>query len=183
MPKVQELEFDDLETTLHTKLLPVSVSLAVESRTRRIVGFEVSRMPARGKWAKLSVQKYGKIKDQRPWARATLFERIKPYLTAEPTIKSDKNPGYPSSIRKVFPTALHVTVKGRRARQNGQGELKVGVWDPLFSLNHTCAMLRANINRLIRKTWCTTKRLDRLRDHLLIYACYHNEFLLLHKTS
>jgi hypothetical protein len=57
----------------------------------------------------------------------------------------------------------------------GQGELKVGGFDPIFSLNHTCAMLRANINRLFRKTWCTTKKMEMLEHHLAIYALYHNE--------
>ena len=38
-------------------------------------------------------------------------------------------------------------------------------------------MLRANISRLIRKTWATTKRADRLAAHIAIYAWYHNEVL------
>jgi hypothetical protein len=38
-------------------------------------------------------------------------------------------------------------------------------------------MHRARINRLIRKTWCTTKKLDRLADHIAIYADFHNEYL------
>ena len=43
----------------------------------------------------------------------------------------------------------------------GQGELRDKRFDPMFALNHTCAMLRANINRLFRRTWCTSKRIDR----------------------
>jgi len=39
--------------------------------------------------------------------------------------------------------ATHRTVKGRRGSIAGQGELKKIGFDPLFSLNHTCAMLRA----------------------------------------
>lgn len=56
----------------------------------------------------------------------------------------------------------------------GQGELKRIGKDPIFSLNHTFAMLRANINRLVRRTWCTTKRQDRLRLHIALYAVRHN---------
>ncbi|HEY8279241.1 MAG TPA: transposase, partial [Bdellovibrionota bacterium] len=76
-----------------------------------------------------------------------------------------------------FPKALHKTYEGKRGAQGGQGELKKVKFDPLFSLNHTCAMFRANVNRLFRKTWCTTKRIDRLRAHLMIYAHYHNRHL------
>jgi len=60
----------------------------------------------------------------------------------------------------------------------GQGELKRGGYDPLFSLNHTAAMIRANINRLFRRTWCTSKRIDRLEGHLLLYTDYHNRVLV-----
>jgi hypothetical protein len=90
-------------------------------------------------------------------------------------IKSDSNPHYPSDLKRFFPKARHAAFKGRRATSSGQGELKKGKYDPLFSLNHTCAMFRANVSRLVRKTWVTTKRSDRLRAHLLIYAEYHNE--------
>ena len=183
MPLVKELEFDDLETSLNTKLRPVSVSIAVETGTRRILGFEVSQMPPKRKLSALSIKKFGVIKDERPLARASLFEKIKPFVFKDLVLKTDKNPGYPPSVRRFFPHALHIRVKGRKARQNGQGELKVGGWDPLFSLNHTCAMLRANVNRLIRKSWCTSKRIDRLFDHILIYVCYHNEFLILNKAK
>ena len=60
----------------------------------------------------------------------------------------------------------------------GQGELKKIGFDPLFDLNHTAAMIRANINRLFRRTWCTTKRADRLEAHLELYVQYHNRELI-----
>ncbi|HXH76731.1 MAG TPA: hypothetical protein VNJ08_17305, partial [Bacteriovoracaceae bacterium] len=59
-----------------------------------------------------------------------------------------------------------------------QGELKKVRFDPLFMVNHTCALLRANVNRLIRKTWCTTKDPARLKDHLDVFVYYYNEILL-----
>jgi len=59
----------------------------------------------------------------------------------------------------------------------GQGELKKIGFDPLFSLNHTYAMMRANINRLFRRTWNTTKDPRKLRDHIDLYVWYHNSEL------
>lgn len=61
--KARIMEFDDLETFEHTKLKPLSVTMAVESKTRRILGVRVSQMPARGAITKLSIKKYGKRKD------------------------------------------------------------------------------------------------------------------------
>ncbi|MGZ3809720.1 MAG: transposase, partial [Bacteriovorax sp.] len=60
----------------------------------------------------------------------------------------------------------------------GQGELKKVHYDPLFKINHTCAMLRYRINRLVRRTWCTTKKIEMLENHLQIYIAYHNKYLL-----
>ena len=171
---VEELQFDDLETFEHSKLKPLSVTLAVENKTRKILGFKVSQMPAKGLLAKASRKKYGFREDHRKKARELLFEEIKPKIHPRAYILSDQNPHYPESVRKYFPSAHHETTPGRRGCVTGQGELKEGGWDPLFSLNHTCAMLRANINRLFRRTWCTTKLPERLSHHIELYVYYHN---------
>ena len=60
----------------------------------------------------------------------------------------------------------------------GQGQLKKIGFDPLLSLNHTYAMLRANINRLIRKTWRTTKDPKGLKDHIDLYVNFHNHQII-----
>lgn len=100
-------------------------------------------------------------------------------LTDETALfKSDQNPTYPFYVYRAFPNARHETTKGGRSCILGQGELKKLGWDPIFSLNHTAAMFRANMNRLFRKTWCTTKTLQGLRDHIDLYVHYHNEVLL-----
>ena len=177
-PKCSIVEFDDLETFEHTKYKPLSVTLAVEFGTRRILGAEVSSMPAKGLLAEKSRKKYGYRRDGRKKAREKLFSQIQSLVTEDAIFKSDEQPHYPYTVKKIFPNAKHIAYKSRRAASNGQGELKRGGFDPLFSLNHTCAMLRANINRLIRKTWCTTKRAECLRAHLMIYAHYHNIYLI-----
>jgi hypothetical protein len=92
-------------------------------------------------------------------------------------ITTDENPKYPGWLRSVFPEATHETHKGRRGCRTGQGELKKIGFDPLFGLNHTAAMIRANVNRMFRRTWCTTKRPARLALHLELYVFYHNTVL------
>jgi transposase-like protein len=181
-PKTQIVEFDDLETFEHSKCKPLSVTLAVEHSSRRILGYRVSQMPAKGKLARLSRMKYGPRKDERPQARNELFDEIKPLIEITSLIKSDMNPHYVLDVQKHFPEAKHYQYKGRRGCVVGQGELKRGGHDPLFSLNHTCAMLRANINRLVRRTWCTTKIKERLSLHIAMYVLNHNELLIHNKA-
>jgi transposase-like protein len=176
--EIVELQFDDLETFEHSKMKPLSVTLAVEKHTRYVAGFEVSRMPAKGLLAKRAIKKYGYRKDERKEARERLFRRITRIVSRSCLIESDENPHYPESVKAYFPDSLYETFKGKRGCVTGQGELKAVAWDPLFSLNHTCAMLRANINRLFRKTWCTTKKLQPLIDHIELYVWYHNTVLI-----
>ena len=176
-PKASVIEFDDMETFEHTKCKPLSITLAVESESRRILGYEVSQMPSKGRLAKTAFKKYGPRRDFRSQGRARLLERLIALVADELVIKSDSNPHYPVDIRKYFPRAVHKQHLGQRGSVTGQGELKKIRFDPLFSLNHTCAKLRDDIKRLARKTWCTTKSPLRLADHIAIYALYHNQNL------
>ena len=180
-PKSQVVEFDDLETFEHSKCKPLSVTLAVESKTRRILSFSVSRMPAKGLLSKVAFKKYGPRIDERPRGRKRLFTELLDLVEPAAIFKSDQNPHYPQVVETFFPQSEHWTTKGQRGSLGGQGELKKVQFDPIFSLNHTCAKLRADVNRLFRKTWCTTKKPDRLRMHIAIMALYHNQHLFLPK--
>lgn len=176
-PMAQEILYDDMETFEHTKCKPISIGLMVEERTRRILGYNVARMPAKGLLAKISVKKYGKRIDERPKKRAELFSQMKLLVREGAIIKSDECPYYFRYIQRHFPKARHETFKGRASAIVGQGELKKVGYDPLFSLNHTCATLRARVSRLIRRTWNTTKKLERLDLHLAIVCLHHNRNL------
>jgi hypothetical protein len=168
------IQFDDMETFEHTKCKPLSITLAVEEKTRRILGFEVSEMPAKGLLARISRKKYGVRKDLRPEGRRKLFQTLKAIVHENSQIKSDENPHYPKDVKRHFPKAQHLTFKGKRGAVVGQGELKKIGFDPLFSLNHTCAVLRERVNRLKRRTWSTTKKPERLRLHMALVALHHN---------
>lgn len=174
---ISYVQFDDLETSEHSKCKPLSVTLAVEPRSRKILGFQVSQMPARGHLARIALKKYGPRPDERPQGWDSLFAALRSITEPQAVWLSDQNPHYPRFLRCHHPEAQHLTVKGRRGCIAGQGELKKVGFDPLFSLNHTCAMLRANLNRLFRRTWCTTKTRQGLIDHLSLYVSYHNQRL------
>jgi transposase-like protein len=175
---VMHWQFDDMETFEHTKLKPLSVTLAVEKKTRVLLAIEVSKMPAKGLLAKKSVKKYGIRKDERQSARKRVFLRMQEITHPECKIESDENPHYSADVREYFPRASYQQYPGGRGSLSGGGELKKLKHDPLFSLNHTCAMIRSNINRFLRKTWCTTKKAQNAEHHLQIYMKFHNTKLL-----
>ena len=175
---VTHMQFDDLITSVHTKLKPLSVTLAVDAKRRFILGAEVGSLPAFGHLAKLSRKKYGHRKNEHRDKVHELFSHIEKVINPYSLIESDEHQNYKPIVKRFFPKATYQQYKGGRGAIVGQGELKKLNYDPLFKLNHTCAMLRANINRLIRKTWCTTKDPMMLKKHLDIYICYHNQYYL-----
>ena len=176
--KVMHLQFDDLITTEHTKLKPLTVTLAVDAGTRHILGARVARIGAFGHLAELSRKKYGRRLNRHSSALDHLFNSIAPTVAPNALIQSDEHKRYPEFVTKYLPNREYRRHKGGRGCIAGQGELKKLGHDPLFMLNHTCAMLRANINRLIRKTWCTTKRPGRLQMHLEIFINFYNRCYL-----
>lgn len=177
--RASKIQFDDMETFEHTKCKPVAISLAVVEDERRILDYQVCKQPAKGLLVKKALKKYGKRPDERPIYRALLFQNLKPLVTKNVQISTDESTHYIQDIKKHFPLSTHIQHKGRRGCVVGQGELKEGAFDPLFSLNHTAAMVRYKMSRLVRRTWVTTKKLENLKHHLAIMAFQHNRRLLL----
>lgn len=173
-PRLTLLQFDEMETFEHTKCKPLSIPIAVDPLTRWIVGYGVAKMPAKGKLAEISRKKYGPRADERASERNRFFEQVSDFVEPGAKIYSDMNPHYRPEVKKHFPDSEHITYKGRRGCVVGYGELKEGRFDPLFTLNHTCAMIRDNVKRLARRTWCTTKKPKRLELYLALYVLRHN---------
>jgi len=172
--KINVIQIDELQTIEHTKLKPLAVAIAVAKKERKILGFQVSSMPATGHLAKLSRKKYGYRPDHRLEGMTQLMDDLAQLLNPNISILSDKCPFYKGVVKKHFPLASYAQYLGKKGCVFGQGELKSAKYDPIFTINHTLAMMRANISRLIRKTWNTTKKVSRLIDHISIYVWMHN---------
>lgn len=172
-----EIQFDDLETMEHTKCKPLSVTCLVD-KDRRVLDFCVSKIPAKGLLAKISRKKYGLRINEANINRKELFKKAVDYLPKETKFSSDCHSQYAGLVKKYFPEGKHTRHPGKRGCVTGQGELKKVGFDPLFNINHTFAMFRANVNRLFRRTWNTTKDPKRLEDHLWLYVNFHNQVLV-----
>jgi len=166
--------FDELQSSIHTKCKPVSIPIAVDAGTRFILALGVASMPAQHPLVEIARRKYGSRADDRPEIIVRVLSKIREMLAPDALVTTDSAPRYPAPILRCLPGAKHVAVKSRKGCITGQGELKRIGYDPLFSLNHTAAMTRDGASRMVRKTWCTSKRMECLEDHLFIYAHYHN---------
>lgn len=150
----------------------------VDKKTRHILGTKVSTIGAFGHLAEISRKKYGKRKNNHREKMHELFKSTQNLIYPYATFESDEHMFYPKIVKTHFPHATHIRYPGGRSCIAGQGELKKLKFDPLFCINHTYAMFRANINRLFRKTWNTTKSIEQLQKHLDIYCYAFNSGLL-----
>jgi hypothetical protein len=177
--KMTDIQFDEMETFEHTKCKPLSIPVVVDAKTRRILSLGVASMPASGRLAEISRNKYGVRADLRAEVAVSILSEVRDSLRSDVSVTTDQNPKYPGWLRAALPPGMkHRAVKGRKPRASGLGELKEGRFDPLFTFNHTAAMKRAGMSRLVRRTWNTTKRPDRLLAHLELYAYFHNTELI-----
>lgn len=172
-----EIAFDEMESFEHSKCKPVTLPIAVDMESRKIIAISSGNIAAKGHLAEISKKKYGPRKCERSKALDEMFIGLKEVKNDNFVILSDESPHYPKKVKKYFPNHEYMRFKGRRGCIVGQGELKEGGKDPLFNLNHTYAMIRDGVKRLSRRTWCTTKKLMNLNFVLHIYAFFHNQLM------
>jgi len=172
---IHDVQLDDLISSIHTKLKPISVSVVVCPKTYLILGASVSEIPAFGKLAEVSKRKYGKRKNEHPKVLEKLLIDLKPYISQIAHFKTDEHKKYAEIIRKHFPDSTLQQFKGKRATVVGMGELKTKSYDPIFAINHTLASFRYGMNRFLRRTWCTSKKLENVQHHINIFINFHNE--------
>lgn len=175
--QIDFIQIDEMETFEHSKCKPLSIALAVEPGTRLILGAISSEMPAKGPLAEISRKKYGPRPDGRRVAFQNVLTDIRPLLSTDVWIVTDKKTAYPAWIKSTLPQSVHLKVKGKRGCVAGYGEMKKTGFDPLFWLNHNAAMVRDNLARMLRRTWCTTKKIECLQDALALYTDFHNEMI------
>ena len=175
---INHIQFDDLITIEHTKLKPLTITIAIDASNRKILAGFVGAIPSFGLIAELSRKKYGKRKDEHNKTLKALFETLHPIAKENTLFETDEFTRYPFYIKKYFPEGNHIQYKSAKGSVAGQGELKKQAFDPIFQINHTLAMLRANISRLIRRTWNTTKCPQMLQNHIDVYIHFHNSIIL-----
>ncbi len=109
---VIHIQFDDLITIEHTKMKPLTISIAVDVDSRAILGAEVAQIPAFGRLAENSRRKYGHKKSFHREALERLFSKIQFSIKQTSLLESDEHSLYPGFIQKYFPKGTHSRHKG-----------------------------------------------------------------------
>lgn len=172
------IQIDEMESIEHTKLKPLTIPLCVSDRYQ-ILGVTVGKIPAKGHLAEIAQKKYGLRENQRNKAVRDLFVEIKLKLANDPEkIITDGSLIYGRYVKEFFPHSVHEMVIARHHKEKKRERLHnvqyKKIFDPMFALNQRCAMLRSDIKRLTRRSWCTTEKVENLYHHLKLYLEFNN---------
>jgi len=170
-----EIQFDEMESIHHTKCKPLSLIVVLNERYQ-LMSAKVAEIPAKGRLAEFSRRKYGPRKNEREQKLNEAFKEVTDYLTNSPLqIKSDAHPVYRKIVNFYFPDCLYRQFvrknKKDKLRERMHEKINKKRYDPIFVVNHKCAVLRDRVKRLVRRSWCTTKKVENLQLHLDLVIC------------
>jgi hypothetical protein len=94
------------------------------------------------------------------------------------TFSCDSKKIYVPLIKKIFPDLeIHRYLLSKTKRGDPKKH------DPLFTINHLCARMRADVAPLARKSWTTTKNVEGLQKLLWIYLAWMNGYEIAKNTN
>lgn len=158
------------------RLMPVTLPVLIERDSRFLVHHAVGTLPARKasspalvKRRQELVAKHGQRRNGSRAAVRACFELLARHTDEKSRVEvlTDLKASYPGILREVF--GKRPVVHGRTSSKEKRDSK-----NPLFAINHTLAMLRDGVSRLVRRTWCHAKLRERLLLHVWIYAAWRN---------
>lgn len=169
-------QLDELETFEHSRRLqPLSVPVLIGRSTYFLVDLAVASLPCRGRLSRADREKKAareaRLGKRRSGSRRAVERCLETLRANQPRtaglcLETDRKQSYPASLRRVLGRGvLHERFSSKARRDYG---------NPLFPINHTLAMLRDGVSRLVRRTWAASKLAARLELHLWIWACWRN---------
>jgi hypothetical protein len=184
-----QVSFDEMETYELTKLLPLSIAIAV-TEGGKIIETQVAEMKCKGPLASMSLNKYGHRDDQRKAACKRTLRKVARILASPVeifTIKTDQKTGYITSVANELPGVRHERYERKVKALYGthiqnKTEAPYGLhsngrpFDPMFMLNQRCAKIRSQLSRMRRRFWGATKKKKRLEMHLWLFTSWQNEY-------
>ena len=167
---------DELETYEHNRRLkPLTVPVLVHKPSHCILHAAVGTLPPRKPLSKANQKKLaelegvaGKRRSQSREKVAECFDVLKQIVppTGAVIVSTDEKHTYRTLLKKRFGDRLvHQTTNSKEPRS---------YWNPLFVVNHTFAMLRDGLSRLVRRNWAASKQREKLGWHLSIYIAWRN---------
>jgi transposase-like protein len=169
-------QLDELETFEHSRRLkPVTVPVLIERSSYFVLHAGCAPLPPRGRlspaWRKRKEElelREGKRRSGSLAAVRESFDCLARLHRARGlvAVQTDRKSSYAANLKRIFGDRL------RHERHSSQAARNYS--NPLFPINHTLAMMRDGVSRLVRRTWAASKLRERLETHLWIWIAYRN---------
>lgn len=169
-------QLDELETFEHDRRLkPLTVPVLIDGSSRFVLHAAAAPLPARGRLRardrerkRLQELAEGRRRSGSRQAVAECWE-VLARLTGPcglVQVATDRKRQYRSQLVRRFGSRLiHYVASSRAPRTHGS---------LLFPINHTLAMLRDGLSRLVRRSWAASKKAARLALHQWIWIAWRN---------
>ena len=176
--KTGRIQFDEMQTYERNKYKKLTIALAVRWKTGQILSARVAPMSPSMKPAKHITQeqldKWKTFNKQRQACLEALTEAAQFRKEGQILIETDRLSSYKNLINEAFQDNYkHV---GKSREEDAEDAAIKNPHDPLAQINFICAKLRADLSRLARRTWTTTKKAENLQAHLDLYIAFHNGY-------
>lgn len=168
---------DELETfEQNRRLCPVTVPVLIERGTLFVVHAETAPMAARGNLGAREREKRVEREAREGKRKSGSSEAVDRCLGALADVHdrsalvdlvTDSKRAYRGAVRRKLGGRIsaHVTESSQRPRNRA---------NPMFAINHTLAMLRDGVSRLVRRSWGASKQREALRRHLWVWIAWRN---------
>ena len=169
-------QLDELETFEGSRRLsPLTVPVLIERSSLFVLHAQTAPLPARGGLRPKDRERkrerervHGKRTSGSREAVSRCLEVLERQLGPETRarLETDLKASYASLAKRLFAErVVHLRSSSKLARTRS---------NPLFAINHTLAMLRDGLSRLVRRTWAGAKRRSALERHLWIWIVWRN---------
>lgn len=170
--------FDEMESFIHSKALPVSIGLAVCGQSGFIIDIGVAEIKMKGALkkklsGKTLSSRYRNRPNNSPQMRSLVFKNMRKCLTRDGLVITDAKPTYLKQVVAEIPFATHIPVisRARSTRAN-----RVVVLNPypnaMTRLNSMASQFRTYLSRLGRRTLITSKKKEFLEYQMWLFVAY-----------
>lgn len=154
------IQFDSLETFEHTKRRPLGIHISIRAKTGELISAKVHKTDIRAlAVSQTKIREWNSQTNQMQSLCEMLLETKKAFNRINTTIACD---GYRPQInltKKICDESF----------------VNVSVLPENKKIDLTMLKLRNDISRLSRKSLCSTKKAERLQNHLDLYINYNNK--------
>ena len=174
LPAQRSYLLDEVETFEHRSICPVTVPVLIEKTSLAVIATAVApirrrqrRGSRRQQWLDRHELRHGRRQDRGRQSVLRVLQRFRRLLDGgRGELLTDQKAVYGSLCRRLFAEQVtHTTVSGRLPRT---------VFNPLFPINLTDAMLRDNNGRMRRRSWLVSKQRRMLGLQLELFTAYRN---------